>query len=736
MALLVFWSILTSAAVALTGGGRCSTTLDCWLNGDCTSGACLCDIAWTGPACDILAELPATQLYPFADPLPANVSTLPSSWGASVVVGDDGLFHAFVETVCRSFTWMHIAGSVVVHITSPSLTGPYTFRDVALPQQSMTPHIVRDNDGAWLLLHQRNTSAPPGLWPECSNGSAPTALGEGGVWSNPPPNSTFFDGPPSIARSMSLDGPWAAFDFNITPPLGRMIDNPNPSLLPLPTELGGGYLLAFTHRSIPPEPYNEAVSIAFADDWRSGLFTPLGDSATSFGVIDCEDPHLYRTTRGCHVVCHRRTDANNSWHYPDVGGYGVSANCRNWTFHPNSIYSTSVPWAQNGGAPILFARRERPEFIMGADGKPASLVNGVEWTTGAMGQPSLSIITPLGPPPPPPNPPPRLYAVNVTSKSPRPILSRGLPVGGGSSPCNLTFNPAFVPARLPALNKSIVIVRASGCPPEYGGAADHLMYAECEDDGSACDDLNPTPFPFEYLAEDPRIYFNALDGYYYLSYFANGTNQSTVNWRRTVTPLDMGSWEILSTNLPWHRNGCAFFANGQHFVIYGETYYPAYPGRYIKGIGLATTTDFKTFTVVNDTLMLPVPVGPDPEVCLEAATPPVQLSTGDWLHIFAAGTQGWGPWGPGEVMGSYVAGFLILDRDDPSKVIQRDVVHFFRPTMDYEVGSNPAWPVYRNRTLFVTTLVPVDGETDKFIAWYGAADANVATAMLSVTLLP
>jgi len=59
-------------------------------------------------------------------------------------------------------------------------------------------------------------------------------------------------------------------------------------------------MVAFTHRSIPPAPYNEVVAIAFAEDWRSGVFTPLGADASSLGAMDCEDPHLYRTERGCH----------------------------------------------------------------------------------------------------------------------------------------------------------------------------------------------------------------------------------------------------------------------------------------------------------------------------------------------------------------------------------------------------------------------------------------------------
>jgi predicted GH43/DUF377 family glycosyl hydrolase len=455
-------------------------------------------------------------------------------------------------------------------------------------------------------------------------------------------------------------------------------------------------------------------------------------------VLDCEDPHLWRDVRGFHVVCHRRAPApaRNAWNYSQCGGVGASANGVDWVWASAPAYNTTLAWADGGaaGTPVVFARRERPEIILDARGRPAFLTNGVEVVTGTLGRPSLSVIVPLGQPPPPP--PPRVrYADAVTDKAPAPVLSRGLPVGRGHSPCNLTFNPAFVPARPPALNASIVIVRVSGCPPEYGGAPDHLMFAECADNGSACRDLNPAVFPFEYLAEDPRVYFNPVDELYYLSYFANGTNQSTVYWRRTATPLDLGSWELVASALPWHRNGCAFFANGRHYVLYGETYAPAYPGHYIAGIGLATTADFRTFDVLNATLMLPAPVGPDPEVCLEAATPPVQLSTGDWLHVFAAGTQGWGPWGPGEASGVYAGGFLILSGADPSVVVQRDVLHFFRPDADYEIGSNPAFPVCRNHTLFVTSLIPIPGERDAFRAWYGAADANVATAIVRVTAL-
>ena len=109
--------------------------------------------------------------------------------------------------------------------------------------------------------------------------------------------------------------------------------------------------------------------------------------------------------------------------------------------------------------------------------------------------------------------------------------------------------------------------------------------------------------------------------------------------------------------------------------------------------------------------------------------------SGDFLHFYAAGTPGWSPaYGPG-ACGSYVAGFVILDKDDPTKILQRSAVHPLTPTMDYEIGSNPRWPVLRNHTIFTTSVVPLQSgpEGEDFRVWYGAADANVASMVVRVT---
>jgi predicted GH43/DUF377 family glycosyl hydrolase len=247
------------------------------------------------------------------------------------------------------------------------------------------------------------------------------------------------------------------------------------------------------------------------------------------------------------------------------------------------------------------------------------------------------------------------------------------------------------------------------------------MYAFCEPDGT-CGDLQEEIFPFEQSSQDPRVFF--YNNHYWMYYYANGIGSDDVNsvyLRKTKTPLDVNSWKLVTGRLPWKRNGCAIIRDdGNHYIVYGES-------RPLPSLGIARTKDFINYEYVNESLLFMN--GEDhieaPEVVIEAATAPVQLTTGDYFHLYAAGTPGW------VENGNYTGGWIILDGNDPTIVKQRSTSHLFMPTMDYEIG-NGKWPVNRYRTIFTTTIIPLGGdvrfEGQSFRVWYGAADANVATA--------
>jgi predicted GH43/DUF377 family glycosyl hydrolase len=95
-----------------------------------------------------------------------------------------------------------------------------------------------------------------------------------------------------------------------------------------------------------------------------------------------------------------------------------------------------------------------------------------------------------------------------------------------------------------------------------------------------------------------------------------------------------------------------------------------------------------------------------------AGTPPVRVS-GGWLEIYHGNRR---PTQPGEV-GPYATGALLLDLENPAKVLRRSTASIFEPTADFE------------RTGFVPDVVFPTGIVDagdSFLIYYGAADSCTA----------
>lgn len=318
------------------------------------------------------------------------------------------------------------------------------------------------------------------------------------------------------------------------------------------------------------------------------------------------------------------------------------------------------------------------------------------------------------------------YALKLEKKT-SPAMSVLNGRGNGFTPCNYTFNPAWIPASEGSGGRTGLLVRVAKCPGAFGGDGDHIMMAYCEPDGT-CGDLEPQLFSFEDEAQDPRVVFDESTGYYNLWYYASGQDQKQVYYRRTRTPFNASSWERIGDPQPWHRNGCAFpegSTGSSRYLVVGE----APP---LKGLGIVRSDDgFKSYTMLNETFI--EASGKDdkrePEIVVEASTPVVQLKTGDFLHLYSAGTPGW------VANGNYTAGWVIIDGKDPTRIIQRSEEHVLIASLPFEGVDAGNYPVQRERTTFVTSIVPIaQGEgSETFRLWWGAADANVATGILTVS---
>lgn len=95
----------------------CNSDADCSYNGACQSSGCRCTAAWSGPSCSTLNLLPATRGAGLHD-----IGSNMSSWGGSVLKGDDEKYHMWSSEMvnhCGLDTWT--SNSHVVHAVRSSV---------------------------------------------------------------------------------------------------------------------------------------------------------------------------------------------------------------------------------------------------------------------------------------------------------------------------------------------------------------------------------------------------------------------------------------------------------------------------------------------------------------------------------------------------------------------------------------------------------------------------------------
>lgn len=244
----------TALAVAALAAADVSIP-PCSLNGVLVGGVCVCDAGWSGIACHVLDLLPTAPLTAASQPYfhPSNGGTagggfISNSWGLSVARDDSGsLWHGFMTEMagnCSLSSWtaackcrqprfvrgswpprtlLWPCGAItltprfsrtahVLHLTSPSPSGPWAVEGVALPKFAHNPQVIRAADGAWLLLHI-GSDEPAGCEAEtCPGHHNASCSGHQGT---------------SIARAESPWGPWERVPFilpdNETNPSGVVL---------------------------------------------------------------------------------------------------------------------------------------------------------------------------------------------------------------------------------------------------------------------------------------------------------------------------------------------------------------------------------------------------------------------------------------------------------------------------------------------------------------------------------
>ena len=117
-------ALLVAAEPEPAATSRCTTGLDCSLNGKCsvTSGVCECASPWVGPVCGKLGYANATpasgfDLFPQSDPR--------NTWNGAIIRGPDGVFHLYNPVYKPgSLGGASNGPTSMMHGTATAVTGP------------------------------------------------------------------------------------------------------------------------------------------------------------------------------------------------------------------------------------------------------------------------------------------------------------------------------------------------------------------------------------------------------------------------------------------------------------------------------------------------------------------------------------------------------------------------------------------------------------------------------------
>ena len=236
--------------------------------------------------------------------------------------------------------------------------------------------------------------------------------------------------------------------------------------------------------------------------------------------------------------------------------------------------------------------------------------------------------------------------------------------------------------------------------------------------------------------QDPRIVYNKADQTFYMTYCVYGPplprNNKTNPLGIRCADAGVGIATSPSPHIPnsWVRHGyncnngthdnCGKSAamlirdSGLHYMFFG-----------IPTIGVSVSHDLLHWTLANASWMLPD--GSAQEMWIEAGSPPQRLSDGNYIMTYnIADTDVW--WG---------IGFIILDKDDPTKIIQRESRALW-PKLDWERANptNPAtsWEYYKNCIGAMNSLQPLGNDT--FVGFYVGGDSVSGAATITVTRKP
>jgi hypothetical protein len=279
MSALPFGLLHVTLAVARTGpnaanivcaSSKCSSDIDCSLNGKCDDTAsCICDSGWTGNCCQHLRLAPVDYKVTGGGYRHSHTST----WGGNIIQNGSS-YHMWIAEMapkgspsdpgagsCGLTSWQ--TNSQITHVVSAAgPEGPYLRHEVAVGVWSHNPLVRRMSDGTLVMYHigsgtggsphfcAGNGTSPCGeqSFDKCNpnpDGPASKDARQRTIAAAAQPPSTWSSSPCKLMMhtSRTTEGPWEPFfDATITPCAGN---NPAPWVHP-----NGTVYVVFTEQNM------------------------------------------------------------------------------------------------------------------------------------------------------------------------------------------------------------------------------------------------------------------------------------------------------------------------------------------------------------------------------------------------------------------------------------------------------------------------------------------------------
>ena len=327
---------------------RCESAEDCNYNGNCTKGSCTCAPGWRGDACDGLNLVPTKRSLGYQNSILGQNVT---SWGGSVVKGDDGMYHMYAAEIygyCGMNVWL--SNSFVVHATSPDPSSvPFVKQGLVFDVFSHEPIAARAPTGEYVVYFTAVLAPNPlpvnggQRCADCANGISPAVCGTDGN------RNASVNLPTYMVYSKDPNGPWS--DPVMVPTTDVFADS---NFAPVIRPDGG--LIALTRGAV-----------MHASDWKNMSTYKVVGGWTDEG----EDPFIWQDAAGIfHGIVHMGPrDQTYGMHYFSVDG-------TTWTASKNQGHAYDNVLTYTDGGSTALKCRERPHIVLDENKIPVGLTNG------------------------------------------------------------------------------------------------------------------------------------------------------------------------------------------------------------------------------------------------------------------------------------------------------------------------------------------------------------------------